>query len=138
MVEPANPANSKACVIRVSPAYRPLPRVSSPYRFRHLRLSLAARVAVYRYVKPRAAKWPKADFIVGNPPFIGNKRMRERRGENYARALRSAWPKVPKSVDPVMYWRDRCAELAQAGEARSFGLVSTNNIKQITQTLDLG
>ncbi|WP_066769911.1 class I SAM-dependent DNA methyltransferase [Sphingobium sp. CCH11-B1] len=91
-----------------------------------------ARVEVHRYVKPRAAKWPKANFIVGNPPFIGNKRMRKRLGENYAKALRAAWPKVPKSVDLVMYWWDRCAELTQLGSLRAFGLVSTNSIKQVT------
>ncbi len=91
-----------------------------------------ARAEVYRYVKPRAAKWPKADFIVGNPPFIGNKRMRIRLGENYAKALRAAWPKVPKSVDLVMYWWDRCAELTQSGRLNAFGLVSTNSIKQVT------
>ena len=27
-----------------------------------------ARVPVYRYVNPRRAEWPAADFIVGNPP----------------------------------------------------------------------
>lgn len=91
-----------------------------------------ARLEVFRYVNPRAAEWPKADFIVGNPPFIGNKRMRKRLGENYVEALRSAWPKVPKSVDLVMYWWDRCAELTHAGIVKYFGLVSTNSIKQIT------
>ena len=40
----------------------------------------SARVETYRYVRPRAAKWPRADFIIGNPPFIGNKRMRKRLG----------------------------------------------------------
>jgi len=30
-----------------------------------------ARVAVERYVNPRKAEWPEADFVVGNPPFIG-------------------------------------------------------------------
>lgn len=91
-----------------------------------------AKVEVYRYVNPRAAKWPKADYLVGNPPFIGNKRMRKRLGENYATVLRSSWPMVPKSVDLVMYWWERCAELVQSGRARRFGLVSTNSIKQIT------
>jgi hypothetical protein len=91
-----------------------------------------AQVEVYRYIKPSPAKWPKADFIIGNPPFIGNKRMRKRLGENYAKALRAAWPKVPKSVDLVMYWWDRCAELTHSGKLRTFGLVSTNSIKQIT------
>jgi len=35
-----------------------------------------ARVPAYKYLEPRPAAWPKADFVVGNPPFIGNKRMR--------------------------------------------------------------
>ncbi|MBL1459086.1 MAG: class I SAM-dependent DNA methyltransferase, partial [Methylophaga sp.] len=30
-----------------------------------------ARVQIYDYAKPKATKWPKATFIVGNPPFIG-------------------------------------------------------------------
>ncbi|MDB5352802.1 MAG: hypothetical protein JWN86_4049 [Planctomycetota bacterium] len=34
------------------------------------------RVFVLKYLNPRKAEWPKADYIVGNPPFIGNKRMR--------------------------------------------------------------
>src|SRR3546814_13359821 len=49
-----------------------------------------ARVEVWRYVKPRAAKWPKADFIVGNPPFIG--RSEERRvGKECVSTCRSRW-----------------------------------------------
>ena len=31
----------------------------------------AAQVPQWRYVNPRPAEWPAADFIVGNPPFIG-------------------------------------------------------------------
>src|SRR3546814_11548127 len=46
-----------------------------------------ARVEVWRYVKPRAAKWPKADFIVGNPPFIGQVGMRAAIGDGYLEAL---------------------------------------------------
>ena len=41
LVGPANPANSMACIIRVSLAYRPLPCVSSAYRFRLLQLLLS-------------------------------------------------------------------------------------------------
>lgn len=48
------------------------------------------RVPVERYVNPRKAAWPKADFVVGNPPFIGNKRMRLALGDGYVEALRSA------------------------------------------------
>jgi hypothetical protein len=34
----------------------------------------AAQVPQWRYVGARQAQWPQADFIVGNPPFIGTKR----------------------------------------------------------------
>lgn len=86
-----------------------------------------ARVEVYSYVKPRAAKWPKADFIVGNPPFIGNKRMRERLGAGYVDAVRSAYPKVAPSVDFVMYW---WATSALQARVRRFGFITTNSISQ--------
>ncbi len=36
----------------------------------------SAQTPLYRYHNPRPAAWPAADFVVGNPPFIGNKRMR--------------------------------------------------------------
>jgi hypothetical protein len=89
-----------------------------------------ARVEVYRYVNPKAAKWPKADFIVGNPPFIGNKRMRDRLGGTYVDALRRVFRNVPNSVDFVMYWWDRAATLVRKGASRQFGLVTTNTISQ--------
>jgi hypothetical protein len=69
-----------------------------------------AQIEVYRYVNPRPAKWPAADFIIGNPPFIGNKHMRVRLGEPYVRAVRSQYPKVPSDVDFVMYWWGKALE----------------------------
>src|SRR5690606_5478189 len=36
-----------------------------------------ARTPVYEYINPRKAEWPKADFVVGNPPFIGSAFMRQ-------------------------------------------------------------
>ncbi|MCX9147474.1 class I SAM-dependent DNA methyltransferase [Erythrobacter sp. WG] len=89
-----------------------------------------ARVEVYRYVKPVAAKWPKADFIVGNPPFIGNKRMRERLGDGYAEAVRAAYPKVTASVDIVMYWWHLAAQACALKSTRRFGFITTNSITQ--------
>ncbi|MEJ7577794.1 MAG: type IIL restriction-modification enzyme MmeI, partial [Pyrinomonadaceae bacterium] len=47
-----------------------------------------ARVTLMRPVNPRRAEWPEADFIVGNPPFIGNSRMRGALGDGYVEALR--------------------------------------------------
>ncbi|WP_076072950.1 class I SAM-dependent DNA methyltransferase [Sphingomonas montana] len=89
----------------------------------------AARVEVYRYVKPKAAIWPKADYIIGNPPFIGNKRMRDRLSEGYVDALFRSW-NVPQSVDFVMYWWDIAARLLRQGNIRRFGFITTNSLTQ--------
>jgi hypothetical protein len=88
-----------------------------------------ARVEVYRYVNPKAAKWPKADFIVGNPPFIGDKAMRERLGEGYIRALFRATT-VPESADFVMHWWDKAALRVRKHQTRRFGFVTTNSLPQ--------
>ena len=46
------------------------------------------RVPLLTYKNPRPAEWPDADFIVGNPPFLGTARMREALGDGYAETLR--------------------------------------------------
>ncbi len=91
----------------------------------------AAQVPQWRYVGARPAAWPRADFIVGNPPFIGNKRMREALGDGYVEALRAAWPDVPESSDFVMYWWQRAARQVAAGQARRMGLITTNSLTMV-------
>ncbi len=82
---------------------------------------------------PRPPKWPEADFIIGNPPFIGGKDVRDRLGSAYAEALWTAHPQVPKSADLVMHWWDRAADiLTRPGtRLRRFGYVTTNSITQV-------
>jgi hypothetical protein len=91
----------------------------------------SARVAVERFVNPRKAEWPKADFVVGNPPFLGKLRIQSDLGEGYAEALRTVYAdEVPDSADYVMYWWDRGARLVSAGAIRRFGFITTNSITQ--------
>ncbi|QXI66201.1 hypothetical protein CP157_03993 (plasmid) [Paracoccus marcusii] len=90
----------------------------------------AARVAVLDYLKPRPAKWPQAEFIIGNPPFIGASRMREILGDGYAEALRAAYPKMPESADFVMFWWDKAALAVRASKARRLGFITTNSLRQ--------
>lgn len=89
----------------------------------------AAQVEVYRYIKPRASKWPKADFIVGNPPFIGGKDVRDRLGDGYFEALFKTTD-VPESADFVMHWWDKAALAVRKSATRRFGFVTTNSIVQ--------
>jgi hypothetical protein len=90
----------------------------------------SARIPVYNYIKPKQAEWPCANFIVGNPPFVGNKVMREALGDGYVEALRGAFPDVPDSVDYVMYWWHQAASKLDRREVASFGFITRNSITQ--------
>jgi len=91
----------------------------------------SARRALFDYTNPRRAEWPQADYIVGNPPFLGNKRMREGLGDGYVEALRKAWKVCkPNSWDFVMFWWQHGAELVRNGNIRRFGFITTNSIHQ--------
>ncbi len=83
----------------------------------------------------RRPEWPAADFIVGNPPFIGGKDIRGRLGGDYAEALWKAHPQINPSADLVMYWWDRAAELLTRKDTRlrRFGFVTTNSVTQVFQ-----
>ncbi len=87
-------------------------------------------VPVEEFINPRPATWPEADYVVGNPPFVGNWKMRQDLGEGYAETLRATVPDVPESCDYVMYWWERAAGLCRAGRLRAFGLITTNSITQ--------
>ncbi|MEP0548080.1 MAG: DNA methyltransferase [Rhodothermales bacterium] len=77
------------------------------------------------------AAWPEADFIVGNPPFVGKGQpMRESLGQETLDRLATAYPEVPGSVDLVMYWWERAAEAVRAGRVRRFGLITTSSVTQ--------
>ena len=90
-----------------------------------------AQRPIERYEGAQQASWPQADFVVGNPPFLGKgESMRTALGEGYLDALRAAWPAVPESADFVMYWWHNAANLTRQGALRRFGLITTNSIKQ--------
>jgi hypothetical protein len=72
----------------------------------------------------------KLIFVVGNPPFVGNKRMRAALGDGYVDALRGAWPVMPESADLVMFWWHHAAALVAAGKLQRFGFITTNSLTQ--------
>jgi hypothetical protein len=97
----------------------------------------SAQVPVYDYENPEPAEWPEADFIVGNPPFIGAKDMREALGDGYTEAVRDAYLyKVRKSADFVMFWWYNAAKAVRGkldgweNAAERFGLITTNSVRQ--------
>lgn len=76
------------------------------------------------------AEWPKADVIIGNPPFLGDKKMIRELGEDYVRNLRSAHTgHVPGGANLVCYWLFHAKELISKNDAARVGLVTTNAIR---------
>ncbi|MCA3574385.1 MAG: class I SAM-dependent DNA methyltransferase [Aestuariivirga sp.] len=87
------------------------------------------------YINPRRPEWPEADYIVGNPPFIGGNEMRTELGDHYVEALWQAHSEMNDSANFVMYWWNKAAELlARKGtRLKRFGLITTNSITQVFQ-----
>jgi type II restriction/modification system DNA methylase subunit YeeA len=76
------------------------------------------------------ARWPEAEFIIGNPPFLGNKKMIEGLGEFYVQSLRAIYDKrISGGVDLVTYWFVKSWEAEQSGRTKRAGLVATNSIR---------
>ena len=87
------------------------------------------------YPNARLPDWPEADFIIGNPPFIGGSKMREAFGGLYLESLWNAHKSMNEAADLVMYWWDRAADILTRKKARliRFGFVTTNSITQVFQ-----
>ncbi len=76
-------------------------------------------------------EWPEADVIVGNPPFLGDKRMRGRLSDEYVMSLRRLYKdRVKGGADLVCYWFAKSAQLIAAGKVKRAGLVATNSIRE--------
>lgn len=84
--------------------------------------------------QPVLVDWPKADVIIGNPPFNGAKKLKPDLGPDYINAIRKAYPDVPGMADYCVLWfrkaHDHLPECTPvdpvAGRA---GLVGTQNIR---------
>ena len=75
-------------------------------------------------------EWPAADAIVGNPPFLGDKKMLGALGADYVTRLRGLYKgRVPGGADLVTYWFEKARAQIAAGKARAAGLVAMNSIR---------
>jgi len=72
--------------------------------------------------------WPKADAIIGNPPYLGRRRLIDERGASYADSLKEHYPEVGGVSDYVVYWFRRTQD--HLGKNKRAGLVGTNTIRQ--------
>lgn len=76
------------------------------------------------------AEWPEADAIIGNPPFLGDRKMKPELGEGYVNALRSIYVgRVRGGADLVCYWFAKAWEQLEKGATTVAGFVATNSIR---------
>jgi type II restriction/modification system DNA methylase subunit YeeA len=76
------------------------------------------------------AEWPEADFVVGNPPFLGGKRLRQELNNRYVDDLFRVFEgRVAPEADLVVYWFEKAREALKSGKARRVGLLATQAIR---------
>ena len=79
---------------------------------------------------PRETDWPDAEFIIGNPPFLGGKLLRSQLGDEYVDALfRPYRGRVPAEADIVCYWFEKARAQIAEGKSRRAGLLATQGIR---------
>lgn len=74
-------------------------------------------------------KWPEVDAIIGNPPFLGSRKMRDSGfTEEYMEKIWSLYPdnEFPGNADFCCYWFRK----AHDQKAKYIGLVGSNSITQ--------
>ena len=76
------------------------------------------------------ATWPKASVVIGNPPFLGDKKMRAELGDEYTQTLRKIYEgRVPGGADLVCYWFEKARHAIETQGLGAAGLVATNSIR---------
>jgi type II restriction/modification system DNA methylase subunit YeeA len=74
--------------------------------------------------------WPEAEFIVGNPPFLGGKLMRAGLGDDEVETLFHLYRgRVPPEADLVIYWFEKARTQVASEQTKRVGLVATNSIR---------
>ena len=74
--------------------------------------------------------WPRADVIIGNPPFLGGKILRRELGDEYVDTMFGVWDeRVPREADLCCYWFEKARSEIERGRARRAGLLATQGIR---------
>ena len=75
-------------------------------------------------------EWPEANVVIGNPPFLGDKKIRRELGDDYAETLTKVYKElVSGKPDLVCYWFAKAGQLVSEGKVQRSGLVATNSIR---------
>ena len=79
---------------------------------------------------PKEPEWPAAEFIIGNPPFLGHFSFREQLTDPYVDALYQFYgDRLPNSSDLCCYWLEKARAQIAAGQTQRAGLLATQGIR---------
>ena len=79
---------------------------------------------------PCEPEWPPAEFIIGNPPFLGHVPFRESLGDAYVEAVYSLYrSRIPNSSDLCCYWFEKARAQIESGATHRAGLLATQAIR---------
>lgn len=79
---------------------------------------------------PKEPEWPAAEFIVGNPPFLGNRFIAGEINSDYVKALAKVYQKrLGAKPDLVCYFFENARKAIEEGHAKRAGLLATQGIR---------
>ena len=79
---------------------------------------------------PTEPDWPEAEFIVGNPPFLGGKKLRTELGDDNVNKLFRVWGgRVKAEADLCCYWFEKARAMIYDGKCQRAGLLATQGIR---------
>ena len=79
---------------------------------------------------PKEPEWPEAEFIIGNPPFLGHVPFREQLGDEYVNTIYVLYgSRIPNSSDLCCYWFEKARAQIEADKSARVGLLATQAIR---------
>ncbi len=79
---------------------------------------------------PTEPDWPAAEFIIGNPPFLGRGRLRGELGDSYTDSLYGVYgDRIPNASDLCCRWFEKARAMIEQGKTRRAGLLGTQAIR---------
>ena len=79
---------------------------------------------------PKEPEWPAAEFIIGNPPFLGGGLMRDNLEDTYVEPLFKLYGnRIPNFSDLCCYWFEKARHQIESGSTARVGLLATQGIR---------
>ena len=79
---------------------------------------------------PKEPQWPEAEFIVGNPPFLGYSKLRASLGHGYVESLFGFYGSaLSNQSDICCYWFEKARMAIEQGKCKRAGLLATQGIR---------